>query len=100
MLVRNYYLYKGCGNAFGGGAEEEGGDSGMGGGEKVLDIQFNSNLVEYQFSKPDFMTFIKGYLKRVKDHLATNKPDRVDGFMKGAQEFIKTLIPKFDEYIL
>jgi C4-type Zn-finger protein len=72
----------------------------MVGGEKVLDIPFNFNLVEYPFSKPDFMTYIKGFLKKVKETLSTTKPDRVDPFMKGAQEFIKTVVSKFDEYTL
>ena len=51
-------------------------------------------------SKSDFMTYIKGYLKNLKEHLAANKPERVDPFMKGAQEFIKTVAGKFDEYVM
>jgi len=100
MLVKNK-INLGCGNAFGGTDEDAdvGGDV-QTGVEKVLDIQYNFNLVEYSFSKPDFMTYIKGYLKKVKDHLAEKNPDRVDGFMKGAQEFIKSLVGKFEEYTL
>jgi len=94
----------GCGNAFGGTNEDEEEAGGSGGdgvpAEKVLDIQFNFNLVEYPMSKADFMTYIKGYLKKVKEYLTENKPNRVDGFMKGAQEFIKTVVAKFEEYTL
>jgi len=96
----------GCGNAFGGTNEDEeeaGGSGGSGDGvpaEKVLDIQFNFNLVEYPMSKADFMTYIKGYLKKVKEYLSENKSNRVEPFMKGAQEFIKTVVSKFEEYTL
>jgi hypothetical protein len=31
-----------------------------------------------------YTAYIKGYMKRVKEHLEKNKPDRVAGFMKGA----------------
>ena len=70
------------------------------GGEKVLDIQYNFNLVETPMSKKDFMTYIKGYFKKVKDHLAEKKPERVDSFMKGAQDFVKNLVGKFEDYTL
>lgn len=45
------------------------------------------------------MTFIKNFLKNTKAHLeSTGKTDRVETFMKGAQEFVKSIVPKFDEY--
>jgi hypothetical protein len=44
------------------------------------------------------MTFIKTFLKNLKTWLEENgKKDRVEGFMKGAQEFIKWAVSKFDE---
>ena len=46
------------------------------------------------------MTYIKGYLKKVKEHLDKTNPTRTASFMKGAQEFIKTIVGKFDEYTL
>ena len=51
-------------------------------------------------SKPEFMSYIKGYLKKLKERLSTTKPERVDGFMKGAQEFIKVIVGKFEEYVM
>jgi len=49
-------------------------------------------------SKKDVMSMLKGYLKRVVDHLKENgKEDRVDGFKKGATEMIKFIMGKFDE---
>jgi hypothetical protein len=44
------------------------------------------------------MTFIKNFLKNLKTWLESNgKEDRVEAFQKGAQEFIKWAISKFDE---
>jgi len=81
-----------------GGSDEEGGaeESGV---EKVLDVQYNANLTETSFSKAEFMTFIKAYLKKLKTYLEENgKADRVDTFMKGAQDFIKFVVSKFDDW--
>jgi hypothetical protein len=107
MKVKSAYKNKeavgnidiGCGSAFGSG-DEEGGDSGSGeaASEKVLDIAFNFNLVSTSFSKPEFMAYIKTFLKNLKAHLEANgQADRVASFQAGAQEFIKFLITKFDE---
>ena len=44
------------------------------------------------------MTFVKNFLKNLKAWLEANgKTDRVEAFMKGAQEFIKFAVGKFDE---
>ncbi len=86
----------GCGNAFGG--EEEGGD-GEEPAEKVIDVAFNAGLVETPFSKSDFMTFIKNYLKNMVAYLKENgKENRVADFQKGAQNFVKSVVPKFDDF--
>jgi hypothetical protein len=108
MKVKSSYKSKeavgnidiGCGNAFGG-SEEEGGDSGSGdsGSEKVLDVAYNFNLVQTSFSKGEFMAYIKNFLKNLKTYLEENgKADRVPEFQAGAQEFIKFVISKFDEF--
>lgn len=34
-------------------------------------------------------------MKRVKEFLTGNKPDRVDSFMKGAQEMVKFVLGQF-----
>jgi hypothetical protein len=89
----------GCGNAFGG--SDEDGDSGSGDGtpsEKVLDVPYNFNLVQTSFSKSDFMTFIKNFVKNLKTYLEENgNTDRVATFQKGVSDFVKFLISKFDE---
>jgi hypothetical protein len=44
------------------------------------------------------MSFIKNFLKNLKVWLEANgKQDRVADFQKGAQEFIKWCVEKFDE---
>jgi len=107
MKVKSSYKNKdaigtvdiGCGNAFGDGGEE--GEGGLEGPpqEKVIDVQANYNLVETQFSKADFMTYIKNFLKLVKAHLETNgKSARVADFQKGANDFIKFVVSKFDDF--
>ena len=87
----------GCGNAFGG--EEEGGDGGEP-QEKVLDIQFNFNLVETQFSKPEFVVYIKDFLGKTKKFLEeNNNAARSLDFQKGASEFVKSIMPKFNDLV-
>ena len=89
----------GCGNAFGGGeAEEEPAAAGGEGVEMVLDVVANSELKQVNMSKKEFMAYIKDYFKKIIAYLEENgKKDRVDGFKKGAQAFIKYIIPKYDE---
>jgi hypothetical protein len=105
MKVKSQYKKKddvgkvdiGCGNAFGG--EEDDGAAGEAGEEKVIDVAFNSNLVETQFSKADFMTYIKAFLKNLKTYLEENgKKDRVEPFQKGAQDFVKFVVSKFNDF--
>ena len=89
----------GCGNAFGGGdAEEEQPAAGGEGVEMVLDVVANSELKQVNMSKKEFMAFIKDYLKKVVTYLEENgKKDRVDGFKKGATDFIKFIAKNFDD---
>lgn len=87
----------GCGNAFGGGEEEQGGDTGAG-AEKVIDVVYNANLQQFHMSKQEFMAYIKDYFGRVVKYLEENgKADRVANFKKGCTAFIKFIVPKFDE---
>jgi len=105
MKVKSTYKNKdavgtvdiGCGNAFGEG--EDGPHTGEEPQEKVIDVQHNFALVETQFSKADFMTYIKNFLKLVKAYLETNgKSARVAEFQKGANDFIKFVVSKFDDF--
>ena len=64
----------------------------------VLDVIANSELKQVNMSKKEFMAYIKDYFKKIIAYLEENgKKDRVDGFKKGAQAFIKFIVPKFDD---
>ncbi len=64
----------------------------------VLDVIDNAQLKQVNMSKKEFMAYIKDYFKKVIAYLEENgKKDRVEGFKKGAQAFIKFIVPKFDE---
>ena len=66
--------------------------------EMVLDVVANSELKQVNMSKKEFMAYIKDYFKKVIAYLEENgKSDRVDSFKKGAQEFIKFIVPKYDD---
>ena len=88
----------GCGNAFGNPEGEEDNAPPQEGVEMVLDVVANSELKQVNMSKKEFMAYIKDYFKKVIAYLEENgKKDRVEGFKKGAQAFIKFIVPKYDE---
>ena len=87
----------GCGDAFNKkeGEEEAPAQEGV---EMVLDVIANSELKQINMSKKEFMAYIKDYFKKIIAYLEENgKKDRVDGFKKGAQAFIKFIVPKYDD---
>lgn len=87
----------GCGNEFGGQPQEDDGAPAEP-VPKVLDIIDSYELVEINFSKKDFGAYLKRYLKKVVEYLQTNnKTDRIDTFKKGATDFSKFVMKKFDE---
>jgi hypothetical protein len=87
----------GCGNAFGGDEEDGAGDSQP--SEQVIDVVYNSNLVETQLSSDDLAVAMSAYLKKVVTYLVENKKDaRIPDFKKGASAFYKFVKGKFDEF--
>lgn len=87
----------GRGNGFGGGGEDEETDDKV---EKVLDVVDAFRLNTTSFTKKDYMTYIKEYMKKVKAKLEETNPDRVKPFMTGAAEMVKWIIKTFDEFEL
>ena len=85
----------GRGNEFGGGGEDEAVDNTV---ERVNDVVTSFSLQETSFTKKEYVTVIKGYMQKLKKHLAENGSDRVDIFMKGATEFVKWVVANFDEF--
>ena len=88
----------GCGDAFTKGEEAEEVAPAQEGVEMELDVVGNSQLKQVNMSKKEFMAYIKDYFKKVIAYLEENgKKDRVEGFKKGAQAFIKFIVPKYDD---
>ncbi|XP_035661523.1 translationally-controlled tumor protein homolog [Branchiostoma floridae] len=58
-----------------------------------VDIAVNHNLQETNFTKDEYKTYIKEYLRRVKAYL---DPDRVHDFRAAAQGGIDRILKSFD----
>ena len=86
----------GRGGQFGGKDEDDEGVEDK--AEKVNDIVDGFKYMETSFTKADYMTYIKSYLKKIKTHLEEKNPDRVAGFMAGAKEMIGWITKNFDEF--
>ncbi|KAH7826455.1 putative translationally controlled tumor protein [Monocercomonoides exilis] len=56
------------------------------------------HLEETPFDKKSYMTYIKAYMKRVRDYLQEHNPDRVAGFMADIQVFVKDVLSRFDDF--
>ncbi|KAI0723299.1 translationally controlled tumor-associated [Earliella scabrosa] len=68
------------------------------GATQVNNVVYSFRLQQTSFDKKSYLTYLKGYMKAVKQHLQETKPDRVDAFEKGAQGFAKKLIANFKDY--
>ena len=66
--------------------------------EKVINIVDSHHLVETPFDKKQFLAFIKGFMKRVLERLATKQPDRVSVFKSNAEIFVKAMLGDFASY--
>jgi len=64
----------------------------------VNNLVDNHHLVQTQYDKKSYMAHIKAYMKRLLEYLKENNPSRVDTFQKEAQEFVKKVLGKFDEF--
>merc|ERR1712225_69517 len=68
------------------------------GEQRVNNIVHSFRLTETQFDKKSYMTYLKGYMKAVKAHLATANPDRVAAFEKGAAAYAKKVLGSFNDW--
>lgn len=66
--------------------------------ETVNNVVYSFRLQNTQFDKKSFLTYIKGYMKRVKAHLAETAPEEVEVFEKGAQAYVKKVIGSFKDW--
>eukprot|EP00994_Dinema_validum_P004175 NODE_2212_length_743_cov_697.306916_g1654_i1.p2 GENE.NODE_2212_length_743_cov_697.306916_g1654_i1~~NODE_2212_length_743_cov_697.306916_g1654_i1.p2 ORF type:complete len:170 (-),score=68.17 NODE_2212_length_743_cov_697.306916_g1654_i1:175-684(-) len=65
---------------------------------QVINIVHFNKLVETSYDKKGYMASIKAYMAKVKAQLEASNPDRVAGFQKGAQEFVKKVLGDFNNY--
>jgi len=75
--------------------QEEGVEDGA---AQVNNVIHSFRLQSTQFDKKSFLTYLKGYMKAVKEKLKETNPDRVEAFEKGAQAFAKKLVANFKDY--
>jgi len=64
----------------------------------VNNIVYTFRLQQTSFDKKAFLTYLKGYMKAIKKHLADTNPDRVAAFETGATAFSKKLVANFKDY--
>ncbi|XP_029935990.1 translationally-controlled tumor protein homolog [Myripristis murdjan] len=63
-----------------------------------VDIILNHKLQQTGFTKESYKTYIKDYMKAVKEKLSEKNPDRVKPFMAGAPMEVKKILSNFKEY--
>lgn len=74
---------------------DEGTEDGV---ETVNNVIYSFRLSQTQFDKKSFLAYIKGYMKRVKAHLAETNPDEVEVFEKGATAYVKKVVGSFNDW--
>lgn len=83
----------------GGNPSAEAGDEELEEGVEVVNnVVYSFRLQQTQFDKKSFLTYIKGYMKKVKAHLAETKPEEVEIFEKGAMVYVKKIVANFKDY--
>lgn len=55
-------------------------------------------LNETPYNKKEYVAHVKDFMKRLKERLEKENPDRLDTFMKGAQKFVGEVVKTFDEW--
>lgn len=65
---------------------------------QVNNIVHSFRLSTTTFDKKGYMTYLKGYMKAVKEKLQETDPDRVPAFEKGAQAAAKKILGNFKDY--
>lgn len=68
------------------------------GTELVNNVVHSFRLQQTAFDKKSFLTYIKGYMKGIKNILQESNPDEVATFEKGAQKYVKKVISTFKDW--
>ncbi|KAI1376703.1 translationally-controlled tumor protein [Hypoxylon crocopeplum] len=68
--------------------------------QKVNNIIHSFRLQPTSFDKASYLTYLKGYMKKLAKHLADNgaSPEEVKAFQTKAQGFAKKIISNFKDY--
>ncbi|PNS15153.1 hypothetical protein CAC42_8154 [Sphaceloma murrayae] len=80
---------------------EEGGDEGAeDASQTVLDIVHSFRLNETSFDKKQYLSHLKGYMKKVKDAMKTRgaSEEEIKTFETGASAFAKKIVANFKDY--
>jgi len=64
---------------------------------RVNNIAHSFNLQETSYKKAEYMTWVKGYMKKLLAHIEANKPDRLATFKAQAQKLVKYVVDNFDD---
>lgn len=64
----------------------------------INNVVYSFRLQETSFDKKSFVTYIKGYMKRVKAELTEKNPDQIPVFEKGAAAYVKKIVANFKDY--
>jgi len=75
--------------------QEEGLDDGA---KTVNNIVHSFRLQSTTFDKKSYLTYLKGYMKAVKQKLQETNPGRVDAFEKGAAAYAKKIVANFKDF--
>jgi hypothetical protein len=68
------------------------------GAVQVNNVVHSFRLQSTSFDKKSFLTYLKGYMKAVKEKLKTSDPARVEQFEKGAAGFAKKIVANFKDF--
>ena len=68
------------------------------GAQQVINLVHSFRLQATSFDKKSYLTYLKGYMKTIKQNLQETKPERVPEFEKKAAEFAKKVVGKFNDW--
>ncbi|CAH8874077.1 unnamed protein product [Trichobilharzia szidati] len=66
--------------------------------ERVIDLVHGSRLVSTQFDKSSYRTYLKGYLKSIKERLSSENPERVSIFENNVKGYMANVLKNLDDY--
>jgi Translationally controlled tumour protein len=64
----------------------------------VNNVIYSMRLQPTTFDKKSYLTYLKGYMKRVKEHLKENDPERVKAFEVAAANYAKKIVASFKDW--